>query len=209
MNPIREAMIMNILEKDRDRQYLVTILQNPHKKLDKNIPIQICMMDGISIKFECKHDDKITDVITRYTVIDTSVETTKIHLYSTSDGENKIPDNTKINTCHKNSEGILVFYALPIPQMRDAILIELKIETDKPYDMYNRTVYESSSVNMSKIQVSSEIVSDDILINGMEEKQEYHLNKCNLPEYIKVFDGLEYFNNSHEYESDHHILILI
>ena len=204
---MRETMIMGILQSldPSDRQYLLA-----HLNLEKDIPIQICMMDGTSVTFECKCDDTIADVIKKYRLTELGVEPANINLYSTIEGENKIPDNTKINTFHKNSDGIIVLFALPIPQMRNAILIKLKIETYKQYGMCNCDVYEWTSIDVSHIQVSSELVCDDVLTNEMEEKREYHLNKCNLPECITIWDGLTQLNKSME-ETDkrENILVLI
>lgn len=204
---MRETMIMGILQSldPSDRQYLLA-----HLNLEKDIPIQICMMDGTSVTFECKCDDTIADVIKKYRLTELGVEPANINLYSTIEGENKIPDNTKINTFGKNSDGIIVFFALPIPQMRNAILIKLKIEINKQSGMCYCDDYDSSSLKISKIQVSSEIVCDDVLTKEMEEKQEYHLNKCNLPECITVWDGLEVFDKIYDsYENGENILVLI
>ena len=212
MNPMREAMILGIVQSihTRDRQYLLEVMETPNQNPDKIISIQIYMIDGRSVTFECNCDDTIADVIKKYRLPKLGVEPVNINLYSTIEGENKIPDNTKINTFHKNSDGIIVFFALPIPQMRNAILIKLKIEINKQSGMCYCDDYESSSLKISKIQVSSEIVCDDVLTNEMEEKQEYHLNKCNLPECITVWDGLEVFDKIYDsYQNGENILVLI
>lgn len=212
MDSSRQELIEFILKNcsPQERQYLLSRLLHKKTDLTKDIPIRICTIDGTSVQFDYNHNGTILDVINQYKKLTSNNKLNNINLFSSNKGEDKIPDNTKINILPRNSDGTLVLFAIETT-MRDAILINNTIEVldSDGFCPYNcKESYESCDFKFTKIKVPSEIKQIDYRENpDLFKKQQTLLKKLNLESAIVI--KLDEYNPSHFEDDEKNIQILI